>query len=152
MADQAINALPTKDTPESTDQLLLIGDAEEKIIDYDKLADAILNKLTSKKFEMDTGTQTIMEAIASLNGKSRSLAFNQAYVITTDGMYLLTFTMHTTEYLTLEPFICLIIYNTGELQYRILHENSRYTISITNNTFKVNSDYEVGKGALILLG
>lgn len=70
MADQAINALPTKDTPESTDQLLLIGDAEEKIIDYDKLADAILNKLTSKKFEMDTGTQTIMEAIASLNGKS----------------------------------------------------------------------------------
>ena len=69
MADQAINALPTKDTPESTDQLLLIGDAEEKIIDYDKLADAILNKLTSKKFEMDTGTQTIMEAIASLNGK-----------------------------------------------------------------------------------
>ena len=48
MADQAINALSTKTAPETSDQLLLVGTGEPQLIDYDKLADAILNKITSK--------------------------------------------------------------------------------------------------------
>ena len=48
MADQAINALSTKTTPETSDQLLLVGAGEPQLIDYDKLADSILNKITSK--------------------------------------------------------------------------------------------------------
>ena len=43
MADQAINALSTKTAPETSDQLLLVGTGEPQLIDYDKLADAILN-------------------------------------------------------------------------------------------------------------
>ena len=43
MEDQAINALSTKTAPETSDQLLLVGAGEPQLIDYDKLADAILN-------------------------------------------------------------------------------------------------------------
>ena len=42
MADQNITALPVATSPTSSDQLLLVGATEEKLIDYDKLADAIL--------------------------------------------------------------------------------------------------------------
>ena len=70
MADQAINALSTKTTPETSDQLLLVGAGEPQLIDYDKLADAILNKITSKKYALDAGTMTLTAALNALNGKS----------------------------------------------------------------------------------
>lgn len=69
MADQNITALPATTTPASTDQLLLVGAAEEKLIDYDKLADAILTKLTSKTFALDQGTKTLLQALNELNSK-----------------------------------------------------------------------------------
>ena len=67
MADQNITALPVSDTPASSDQLLLVGATEEKLIDYDKLADAILNKLTSKNFSLDQGTMPLIRALNELN-------------------------------------------------------------------------------------
>lgn len=67
MADQNITALPVSDTPVSSDQLLLVGATEEKLIDYDKLADAILNKLTSKNFSLDQGTMPLIRALNELN-------------------------------------------------------------------------------------
>ena len=67
MADQAINALPTQSAPKSSDQLVLVGAAEETLIDYEKLADAILNKLTSKTFTLDAGQKTIIQALNTLN-------------------------------------------------------------------------------------
>lgn len=67
MADQNITALPVSTTPETSDQLLLVGATEEKLIDYDKLADAILNKLTSKKFSLDQGTMPLISALNQLN-------------------------------------------------------------------------------------
>lgn len=70
MADQAINALSTKTAPETSDQLLLVGAGEPQLIDYDKLADAILNKITSKKYALDAGTMTLPAALNALNGKS----------------------------------------------------------------------------------
>lgn len=70
MADQNITALPVSTTPESSDQLLLVGATEEKLIDYDKLADAILNKLTSKKFSLDQGTMPLISALNQLNSKT----------------------------------------------------------------------------------
>lgn len=70
MADQKINALPTKTTPTSGDKCLMSGAAEEYLIDYDKLATAILNKLTSKTFTLDQGTKTLIAAINELNSKS----------------------------------------------------------------------------------
>ncbi|WP_373131846.1 hypothetical protein [Ruminococcus sp. Marseille-P328] len=68
MADQAINALSTKTAPETSDQLLLVGAGEPQLIDYDKLADAILNKITSKKYALDAGTMTLPAALNALNG------------------------------------------------------------------------------------
>ena len=72
MADQAINAISTKTAPETSDQLLLVGAGEPQLIDYDKLADAILNKITSKKYALDAGTMTLPAALNALNGNSLS--------------------------------------------------------------------------------
>ena len=72
MADQAINALSTKTAPETSDQLLLVGTGEPQLIDYDKLADAILNKITSKNYALDAGTMTLTAALNALNGNSLS--------------------------------------------------------------------------------
>lgn len=69
MADQKINELPTKTSPVTGDKCLMSGAAEEYLIDYDKLATAILNKLTSKTFTLDQGTKTLIAAINELNSK-----------------------------------------------------------------------------------
>lgn len=69
MADQNITALPVATSPASSDQLLLVGATEEKLIDYDKLADAILTKLTSKQYTLDQGTKTLPAALNELNSK-----------------------------------------------------------------------------------
>ena len=69
MADQAINALSTKTAPETSDQLLLVGAGEPQLIDYDKLADAILNKITSKNYALDAGTMTLTAALNKLNSE-----------------------------------------------------------------------------------
>lgn len=70
MADQKINELPTKTAPVTGDKCLMSGAAEEYLIDYDELATAILNKLTSKTFTLDQGTKTLIAAINELNSKS----------------------------------------------------------------------------------
>ena len=67
MADQAINALSTKTAPETSDQLLLVGTGEPQLIDYDKMADAILNKITSKNYALDAGQMTLLAALNKLN-------------------------------------------------------------------------------------
>ena len=74
MADQAINALSTKTAPETSDQLLLVGTGEPQLIDYDKLADAILNKITSKNYALDAGTMTLTAALNKLNSESSILS------------------------------------------------------------------------------
>ena len=70
MADQKINALPPKAAPATGDKLLLVGAAEESLIDYDALADAILNKLTSKTYTLDQGTKSFVAALNELNSKT----------------------------------------------------------------------------------
>ena len=72
MADQAINALSTKTAPETSDQLLLVGTGEPQLIDYDKLADAILNKITSKNYALDAGQMTLLAALNKLNSDSKT--------------------------------------------------------------------------------
>ena len=72
MEDQAINALSTKTAPETSDQLLLVGAGEPQLIDYDKLADAILNKITSKNYALDAGQMTLLAALNKLNSESKS--------------------------------------------------------------------------------
>lgn len=76
MADQNITALPVATSPTSSDQLLLVGATEEKLIDYDKLADAILTKLTSKQYTLDQGTKTLPAALNELNSKPQINEFS----------------------------------------------------------------------------
>ena len=73
MADQAINALSTKTAPETSDQLLLVGAGEPQLIDYDKLADAILNKITSKNYALDAGQMTLLAALNKLNSETKKM-------------------------------------------------------------------------------
>lgn len=75
MADQAINAISTKTAPETSDQLLLVGTGEPQLIDYDKLADAILNKITSKNYALDAGQMTLLAALNKLNSESLHAIF-----------------------------------------------------------------------------
>ena len=82
MADQNITALPVAASPASSDQLLLVGATEEKLIDYDKLADAILTKLTSKQYTLDQGTKTLPAALNELNSKRFKA---DSYIIHSDG-------------------------------------------------------------------
>ena len=70
MADQKINALPVKTAPATGDKMLMIGAAEEYQIDYDQLATAILNKLTSKTYALDQGTKTLVAALNELNSNT----------------------------------------------------------------------------------
>ena len=77
MADQNITALPVATAPASSDQILLVGAEEEKLIDYDKLADAILNKLTSKNFSLDQGTMPLVSALNQLNSNTSKLALKE---------------------------------------------------------------------------
>lgn len=76
MADQAINALSTKTAPETSDQLLLVGTGEPQLIDYDKLADAILNKITSKNYALDAGRMTLLAALNKLNSETSGKTFS----------------------------------------------------------------------------
>lgn len=76
MADQAINALSTKTAPETSDQLLLVGTGEPQLIDYDKLADAILNKITSKNYALDAGQMTLLAALNKLNSDKTKLCID----------------------------------------------------------------------------
>lgn len=66
------NEYPAKTTPKDADKFMLYSaeDAANKLIDYDKLADAVLNKLTSKTFGLDAGTMTLPAALNQLNSKS----------------------------------------------------------------------------------
>lgn len=76
MEDQAINALSTKTAPETSDQLLLVGAGEPQLIDYDKLADAILNKITSKNYALDAGQMTLLAALNKLNSDKTKLCID----------------------------------------------------------------------------
>lgn len=63
------NEYPVKTTPKDADKFMLYSaeDAANKLIDYDKLADAVLNKLTSKTFGLDARTMTLPAALNQLN-------------------------------------------------------------------------------------
>lgn len=72
------NEYPAKITPKDADKFMLYSaeDAANKLIDYDKLADAVLNKLTSKTFGLDQGTMTLPAALNQLNSKAKRYIFN----------------------------------------------------------------------------
>lgn len=99
MADQNITALPVSTTPETSDQLLLVGATEEKLIDYDKLADAILNKLTSKKFSLDQGTMPLISALNQLNSNLPGIEFLTRTITAKSEKQAYDLQINVTEYM-----------------------------------------------------
>lgn len=106
MADQNITALPVATTPESSDQILLVGATEEKLIDYDKLADAILGKIASKDFALDQGNKTLLQALNELNSnllKSENISdFDLKY--TNENLRILYGLINGTAYISFDIF------------------------------------------------
>lgn len=67
-------SLTEKTTPASGDMFLMEDSEDTKKINYDKLADAILNKLTSKTYSgLETTAKNFVTAINELNSKSKRL-------------------------------------------------------------------------------
>lgn len=65
-------SLTEKTTPASGDMFLMEDSEDTKKINYDKLADAILNKLTSKTYSgLETTAKNFVTAINELNSKSQ---------------------------------------------------------------------------------
>lgn len=86
MADNEINVnnLPVKTAPEAGSKMMMIGPEEEYQIDYDQLASAILDKLSTKQYsELDTAAKTVLGALDELNGKIKS-----NFEIFTAGSYM----------------------------------------------------------------
>lgn len=88
MEDQVINALSTKTAPETSDQLLILGTGEPQLIDYDKLADAILNKITSKNYALDAGQMTLLAALNKLNSETKKYISRAEYIKTENNRTL----------------------------------------------------------------
>ena len=128
MADQNITALPVSTTPESSDQLLLVGATEEKLIDYDKLADAILNKLTSKNFSLDQGTMPLISALNQLNSNLLKIqtGTNERSIVVNvfDGDYIggsfLLFGRSNPNELTAAVFTCFRSKKSDDVEAKIL--------------------------------
>ncbi len=68
---------PSKTTPAAKDTFLMHSqeDNAERQINYEKLADAILNKLTSKTFTLDQGVMTLLSALNQLNSINEKCFF-----------------------------------------------------------------------------
>lgn len=137
MADQAINALSTKTAPETSDQLLLVGTGEPQLIDYDKLADAILNKITSKNYALDAGTMTLPAALNALNGnrligKSKVLSKNEVWNFSISYNCILMF-CPSNEILSTVILSSNRYYNIGTGRLDAV------SISVKNSTLKLTS-------------
>lgn len=69
MANKIISNLTPKTSPAAADVLAIEDTEATKKIDYNALADAILNKITSKTYSVAGSTQTLISAIDALNSK-----------------------------------------------------------------------------------
>lgn len=72
MADMKITEYNSHNAPATGDQFFMIGASEEYRIDYDTLASAILDKLTSKTYS--DINNNVISAIAALNSRVNAKA------------------------------------------------------------------------------
>ena len=78
MGEKYLGQLTAKSAPATGDILVLEDSEDTKKIDYDALANAILNKLTTKTYTVAGGTNTLIAAIDALNSKSYTSAPSSA--------------------------------------------------------------------------
>ena len=76
MADMKITEYNSHNAPATGDQFFMIGTSEEYRIDYDALAGAILDKLTTKTYSGINNN--VISAIAALNSSANMLSLGTA--------------------------------------------------------------------------
>ena len=67
---QDVTTVSEVSTINSTDQFYMNQSGKFVQVDYSKLADAILGKISSKTYSLDQGTKTLIAAINELNSKT----------------------------------------------------------------------------------
>lgn len=84
MADVKLKDLNPVTTPTASQSLLVFDESTNagNRINYDLLADAILNKITTKNYTLDAGSQTLISALNALNSKTAWIAFNNTDILT----------------------------------------------------------------------
>lgn len=99
MGEKYLGQLTAKSAPATGDIMVLEDSEDTKKIDYDALANAILNKLTTKTYTVAGGSNTLIAAIDALN--SNAYLLNGATLVpinsdlntyTTAGNYQIKFT------------------------------------------------------------
>lgn len=74
---QDVTKVSEVSTINSTDQFYMNQSGKFVQVDYSKLADAILGKISSKTYSLDQGTKTLIAAINELNSKSWEISYNE---------------------------------------------------------------------------
>lgn len=74
MGEKYLGQLTAKSAPATGDILVLEDSEDTKKIDYDALANAILNKLTTKTYTVAGGTNTLIAAIDALNSNKQNFS------------------------------------------------------------------------------
>lgn len=72
---QDVTKVSEVSTINSTDQFYMNQSGKFVQVDYSKLADAILGKISSKTYSLDQGTKTLIAAINELNSKSKTAPY-----------------------------------------------------------------------------
>lgn len=73
---QDVTTVSEVSTINSTDQFYMNQSGKFVQVDYSKLADAILGKISSKTYSLDQGTKTLIAAINELNSKISNMSFD----------------------------------------------------------------------------
>lgn len=88
---------PAASSPKTGDKLLMNQDNAVKQIDYDALATAILNKLSSQNFSsLSTSAKTVLGAVNELNSKSMTNSIwnentSKTYKMIIGSSYIITY-------------------------------------------------------------
>lgn len=130
-------------TISDNDTLFVGQNSQLKQIDYDLLADAILNKISSKSYsELDTTAKTLIGAIDELNSKSiqsinvaskqtRSFEFTGYAALVQIMRYdTNTYALIALEYWKSEPKI---LFGSVQESITIVKNNDTNSFSVTNN-------------------
>lgn len=151
------NEYPVKTTPKDADKFMLYSaeDAANKLIDYDKLADAVLNKLTSKTFGLDAGTMTLPAALNELNSKRFKA---NSYFIYSDGSTKTVSVKwgnansHMTSFLLIDNNRITSLYITGKLSgVTEISKKSEYAVPPVLDTSSETLKVTLGSWSTALL-
>lgn len=144
------NEYPAKTTPKDADKFMLYSaeDAANKLIDYDKLADAVLNKLTSKTFGLDAGTMTLPAALNQLNSNPKAQFGTTADIeIATNSIQTIDVTFEK-AFKSVPTVLCSIRSGTTNPVYGSVNAFVDYS-SVTKTGFTVKIANSAASGAVL---